>query len=231
MSTNNIKELNPSWKKIGERINTLIAEHDTSQKALADHLEIKPNIVSDWCHGKRTPNTEQIVRIADYFNVSADYLLCRTKNKPADFKLQAICEYTGLDEKAANILHTFATEEFGYRYVERPNSSCEIEGIEIDKEFNENAMSFINGLITNDKFHRIINNAVNLKETISDISNTIPDSDNEEQAQMILTKQNMKILHNAKRFVVTDEGYLGLMKEQIKAVFGNILDDIIDTDK
>lgn len=100
MSKNNNKDYNPLWIDIGLRINTLIAEKDKSQKALADYLRIKPNVVSYWCKGERTPNNEQIILIAKYFNVSTDFLLCKTKIETTDTDLRAICEYTGLSEKA-----------------------------------------------------------------------------------------------------------------------------------
>ncbi|MBO4867954.1 MAG: helix-turn-helix transcriptional regulator [Ruminococcus sp.] len=89
------------WKKIGMQINSLIDK----QKALADHLGVKPNVVSYWCKGERTPNTEQIIKIAEYFNVSTDYLLCRTKEKTTDITIQAICAYTGLSEEAIKRLN------------------------------------------------------------------------------------------------------------------------------
>ncbi|EXM39592.1 transcriptional regulator [Ruminococcus albus SY3] len=213
---------------MGERINTLIAVHDTSQKVLADHLEVKPNVVSDFCHGKRTPNTEQIVKIADFFNVSADYLLNMTNIQTTDTDLQAVCKYTGLSENAVEKLHEFYTAEYGHRYVERINKSVEIESIENCPEFNDYAMNFINHLITDDDFANIIKRAVKLKEDIAEMKATIPDDESNEQAQMLLTRQNRKILLRAKRFVVTDDGYIDLMKEKLKSIFGTILDHIID---
>ena len=94
MENNNIK------KTIGKRINSLLAKQDKTQKALADELGVKPNIISYFCKGERTPNTEQLVKIARFFNVSADYLLGIGKDFTTDDELKFICNYTGLSQQA-----------------------------------------------------------------------------------------------------------------------------------
>ncbi|MEZ3453131.1 MAG: helix-turn-helix domain-containing protein [Oscillospiraceae bacterium] len=94
MKSDNIK------KTIGNRINSLLAEKDKTQKALANELGVKPNVISYFCKGERTPNTEQIVKISRFFNVSADYLLGISGNFTTDDKLQFVCNYTGLNEKS-----------------------------------------------------------------------------------------------------------------------------------
>ena len=91
-------------KTIGKRINTLLAEQERKQKELAAHLGVPDNTVSYFVSGRRTPNTEQIAKIADFFNVSADYLLGRTNAETTDKDLRFICEYTGLSENAISTL-------------------------------------------------------------------------------------------------------------------------------
>lgn len=94
-------------KTIGIRINTLLAEQGHKQKELAAHLGIQDNTISYFVSGRRTPNTEQIVKIADFFNVSADYLLGRTTAKTTDKDLRTAVEYTMLSEKSCEYLHNF----------------------------------------------------------------------------------------------------------------------------
>ncbi len=101
MNKNNEKKL---WIKIGLRITEILAQKGITQKSLADHIRIKPNVISYWCKGERTPNTEQIIMIADYFGVSTDYLLCRTDVASTNTDIQMICDYTGLSEKAIQIV-------------------------------------------------------------------------------------------------------------------------------
>ena len=92
-------------KKIGTRINTLLAEQDKKQKELAAFLGVQDNTISYFVSGRRTPNTEQLAKIADFFNVSADYLLGRTETKTTDIDAQFVCQYTGLSEEVIGILH------------------------------------------------------------------------------------------------------------------------------
>ena len=87
-------------KVIGERINTLLGVQHKKQKELANYLGVTDNTISYFCSGKRTPNTAQIGRIADFFNVSADYLLGRSEAKTTDKDLKFVCEYTGLSEES-----------------------------------------------------------------------------------------------------------------------------------
>lgn len=62
-------------KIIGLRINTALALRNVKQKELAKVLGVSANAVSYFCSGARTPNTWQLIKIAEYLEVSADYLL------------------------------------------------------------------------------------------------------------------------------------------------------------
>ena len=42
---------------------------------------IKRNTWSNWENGKSEPSQENLFKIADFFNVSTDYLLGRTENR------------------------------------------------------------------------------------------------------------------------------------------------------
>jgi transcriptional regulator with XRE-family HTH domain len=56
----------------------------TTQKALADYLSVRPQTVSYYCTGESLPNCEQLLKIADFFDVTCDFLMTgrRTENKP-----------------------------------------------------------------------------------------------------------------------------------------------------
>lgn len=89
---------------IGKRINATLAEKDIKQKELAKKIGVSNNVISYWCSGSRTPNTQQIIQICNALGVSADYLLGLTDVATTDKDLQYICDYTGLDEKAVKLL-------------------------------------------------------------------------------------------------------------------------------
>ena len=58
-----------------ERLKTLRAQADISQKELAERLFVSQQSVAKWETDKSTPNPDTIARIAEIFCVSSDYLL------------------------------------------------------------------------------------------------------------------------------------------------------------
>ena len=61
-----------------ERLKALIMDKGISQKTLAEKTQLSDAIISRWLKGKRQPTADNIMLIADYFDVSTDYLLGRT---------------------------------------------------------------------------------------------------------------------------------------------------------
>lgn len=51
-----------------------------SQLKLAIELNTNQNTISRYETGEREPGIAELIRIADYFNISVDYLLERTDN-------------------------------------------------------------------------------------------------------------------------------------------------------
>lgn len=60
------------------RLKKLREERGYSQYTFADAFGVAQSTVGSWEAGKREPNYETTMRIADFFNVSLDYLLGRT---------------------------------------------------------------------------------------------------------------------------------------------------------
>lgn len=54
-------------------------QHGLTQQELAEHLELSPVTISGYELGRREPSIEMLERIADYFDVTVDYLLGREK--------------------------------------------------------------------------------------------------------------------------------------------------------
>lgn len=100
--SNNTKQI------IGQRINTVLAIKNIKQKDLATSIGVSDNIISYFVSGKRTPNTEQIIAISKYLDVSSDYLLGLSDAPTNDKDLQFICDYTGLSLKSISMFHNFA---------------------------------------------------------------------------------------------------------------------------
>ena len=51
-----------------------------SQRDVARMLNVTQQAIASWENGRTEPSNMALVEIADYFNVSADYLLGRTDN-------------------------------------------------------------------------------------------------------------------------------------------------------
>ncbi len=56
----------------------LMEKHNTSQQMLGDFLERSRQAIGFYCDGTAAPDIDTLAKIADYFDVSADYLLGRT---------------------------------------------------------------------------------------------------------------------------------------------------------
>ena len=66
---------------ISQRIRELRVEKGMSQKELSSQLFVSPQAISKWERNDATPNPEAIARMAEIFDVSADYLLGRADRK------------------------------------------------------------------------------------------------------------------------------------------------------
>ena len=51
-----------------------------TQVALQMKTGIEQALLSKFENGERIPPTETLLRLADFYNVSIDYILCRTEN-------------------------------------------------------------------------------------------------------------------------------------------------------
>lgn len=63
------------------KIKELREEKHVSQTKLAIDLGLNQNSVSRYENGDRQADYETLIKFADYFNVSLDYLLGRTDNR------------------------------------------------------------------------------------------------------------------------------------------------------
>ena len=72
---------------------------------LADEFGAARQTVAHWFSGASTPNIEVLVKMAQFYNVSADYLLGLSDTVSVDVNVKAAMEYTGLSEEAVEWLH------------------------------------------------------------------------------------------------------------------------------
>lgn len=67
--------------KMQLRIRDLREDRDLNQKEIAEYLLCDQSLYSKYERGERPLPLEYADRLADYFGVSVDYLLCRTSIK------------------------------------------------------------------------------------------------------------------------------------------------------
>ena len=87
-----------------EIITVLREKTGKKRQETANALGISRASLEYYEKGKRKPDIEVLAKFADYFDVSADYLIGRTDARTTDKKLRFVCDYLGLTEKTVELL-------------------------------------------------------------------------------------------------------------------------------
>ena len=66
--------------KFAERLRSLRTERDVTQKDLGELLGVKNFSIYTYEKGRSEPNIDGLIALADFFDVSIDYLVGRTDN-------------------------------------------------------------------------------------------------------------------------------------------------------
>ena len=69
---------------IGERIRQLRTGRNMTQAVLAQRLGVTKSVVSAYENGMRYPSYDVLIKLADIFTVSTDYLLGRPRQNVVD---------------------------------------------------------------------------------------------------------------------------------------------------
>ncbi|MYU61082.1 helix-turn-helix transcriptional regulator [Lactobacillus salivarius] len=83
---------------LGLRIKELRKEKGLRQSELATTLHVSQQAVGSWETGRTVPGADTLNVLADYFNVTTDYLLGRPEKKDDDDKV----DYVALDKALDN---------------------------------------------------------------------------------------------------------------------------------
>lgn len=101
MSTNRSDHF---YDALPTRLRELMKDSHVSQKQLAEALGITRQSISQYCDGSSQPALNNLITIAEYFNVSLDYLLGRIEVASTSINKREICDTTGLTSKSVDIL-------------------------------------------------------------------------------------------------------------------------------
>lgn len=69
---------------LSEKLYTLRKKSGLSQEQLAEQLNVSRQAISKWESGTSSPESDKLIAISDYFNVSLDYLMKTDNEQPKD---------------------------------------------------------------------------------------------------------------------------------------------------
>lgn len=107
---------------INQRLKQLRAENNLTQTNLADILGIAKTTLAAYEQGKSEPSIDTIIKLADFFNVSIDYLLGHTNIKSPNVEISYIANYLGLSEKSiANLANLNSKSPIQLTFIQTNN--------------------------------------------------------------------------------------------------------------
>lgn len=115
----------------GKRLRILRFQHKLSQNDLANEFKISSATLSQYENGKRLPDLDTLIKFANFFNVSLDYLVCRT-DYDYKFDINEICE---------SKLNKDITQILGYKNIELIYKLQKLESNE--RTLIQNVLEFI----------------------------------------------------------------------------------------
>lgn len=141
--------------KFAKTLRTLLSEKEENGinlSTVADDLGITRQSLAQYRDGNNIPDIVILGRMAEYFNVSTDFLLGKTEIRSTDNDVKVACKVTGLSEKAV----------IGIRENVR-NLNFPFEKIE-----NERTFKILSEIVLNENFWDLVLSIECLSETSLD---------------------------------------------------------------
>ncbi|OAO79855.1 helix-turn-helix domain-containing protein [Anoxybacillus flavithermus] len=117
---------------LGDRLKRLRLEKKLTQEELGKKINVTKVSISGYENGNRTPDTETLQKLADFFNVTTDYLLGRTDdpNPPGNDN-----EELGTLARINQLIKEYGIEQMGFFDIEKWKHLTEDEIREIIQHF------------------------------------------------------------------------------------------------
>lgn len=87
-----------------ERLSDLMKNKGITQDMLSKYCYVTRQSVGKWVTGQSTPDIDNLAKIADYFDVSTDYLVGRNDYKTTNKATKELCQTLGLSERSIDFL-------------------------------------------------------------------------------------------------------------------------------
>jgi HTH-type transcriptional regulator, competence development regulator len=118
----------------GKRLRFLRKKRNMTQKDLADRFNLGESTIGMYERDEREPSFEFVRQLADFFNVTTDYLLGRTDN-PNPLEKDDIPEELNTLTKINQLIKEYGIEQMGFFDIEKWKSLSEEEIEEIINHF------------------------------------------------------------------------------------------------
>lgn len=124
----------------GERLKDLMVRKQVTAKTVSLHTGVSQSALSDYQkeNGARIPDSQTILLLSDYFEVSTDYLFGNTHEKSRDLELKSICEFTNLSGETIAYLHSLPSNSQEANFLRRL-----IEDLLINQQIAEDTLPTI----------------------------------------------------------------------------------------
>ena len=97
------------WVMFAEKLRYLRLQNELSQKELARKIDLSSNIICEYEKGRSQPNIDTVLKLAEIFNCSVDYLLGREDD--FGFIQSSADEYTSTEKRIISIYRGLSERE------------------------------------------------------------------------------------------------------------------------
>lgn len=132
------------YKAFPVAMRKLMEQKAITQNELAEHLGKTRQSISYYCDGSSSPDWETVAKIADYFDVSADYLLGRTDDP---CRLPSVVDDLGLSLKTVDKIERLQPQTF-----DTPNNQIQF------RNASSHALDVLNCLLESPVFDEVLGN-------------------------------------------------------------------------
>lgn len=98
-----------NYSLISNRIRELIEDSGLTLRELEKQIGVNNATLSQWQQGRKKPHLDSLLLLAEYFDVSGDWILGISDTKKADTSVRGASELTRLSSKAVETLSTKPT--------------------------------------------------------------------------------------------------------------------------
>ena len=145
-----------------------IANSGMTREQIAEKVGCDTSSITKYCNGDRYPKTDIIIKLAELFNCSTDYLLGVTEAFTPDNKLKFVCDYTGLSEQSIKSIRKLCFPDFSTIIFEEDEEDYNNEKNWLINESQINKYS-VNAFISSNSFEYLLKEANILTELNADV--------------------------------------------------------------